>query len=287
MTDKTDLSAAANPEAHAHAGDERERIKGVFSSQEVRKVGTGTTTRKTIQKAYWFVEENDDGSLMVQPLNANYIPSGPKRTVPLDEFLERFAPEPEFYMQTVFPKMREVNKTIARADRHRKRGENFSAEFEYSNALAVDEENVRANFGLGLTYLERGDNSKANDIFERLVKLEAAFEEEHKHLFNEFGINLRKNKMLDQSLEYYQRAMELSKKDENLFYNIARVYLEKKDFEKTVACLLTTLELNPGLEAGLKFLQWMKDKNLVTPDQAEAVDAALAKAQGSPPAADA
>ena len=121
MTDKTDLSAAANPEAHAHAGDERERIKGVFSSQEVRKVGTGTTTRKTIQKAYWFVEENDDGSLMVQPLNANYIPSGPKRTVPLDEFLERFAPEPEFYMQTVFPKMREVNKTIARADRHRKR----------------------------------------------------------------------------------------------------------------------------------------------------------------------
>jgi hypothetical protein len=131
----------------------------------VRKVGTGTTTRKTIQKAYWFVEENDDGSVMVQPLNSNYIPSGPKRSVSIDEFLERFAPEPEFYMQTVYPKMREVNKTIARADRHRKRGESFSAEFEYNNALTVDEENVRANFGLGLTYLERGDNSKANDTF--------------------------------------------------------------------------------------------------------------------------
>ncbi len=275
-----DISTSPAPDqegqsAHAVSG-ERERIKGVFSSQEVRKVGTGTTTRKTIQKAYWFVEENDDGTLMVQPLNSNYIPSGPKRTVTLDEFLERFAPEPEFYMNTVYPKIREVNKTIARADRHRKRGESFSAEFEYNNALAVDEENVRANFGLGLTYLERGDNSKANDIFERLVKLDAAFEEEHKHLFNEFGINLRKNKMLDQSLEYYQRAMELSKKDENLFYNIARVYLEKKDFQKAVACLLTTLELNPELEAGNKFLQWMKEKDLVPKDMAEAVDAALA-----------
>ncbi len=270
-------SPAPNQEGAGHvASGERERIKGVFSSQEVRKVGTGTTTRKTIQKAYWFVEENDDGTLMVQPLNSNYIPSGPKRTVTLDEFLERFAPEPEFYMNTVYPKIREVNKTIARADRHRKRGESFSAEFEYNNALAVDEENVRANFGLGLTYLERGDNNKANDIFERLVKLDAAFEEEHKHLFNEFGINLRKNKMLDQSLEYYQRAMELSKKDENLFYNIARVYLEKKDFQKVVACLLTTLELNPELEAGNKFLQWMKDKDLVPKDMAEAVDAALA-----------
>ena len=278
MTDKNNISAPAGPEGGAISGGERERIKGVFSSQEVRKVGTGTTTRKTIQKAYWFVEENDDSSLLVQPLNANYIPSGPKRTVPRDEFLERFAPEPEFYMQTVYPKMREVNKTIARADRHRSRGESFSAEFEYNNALTVDEENVRANFGLGLTYLERGDNSKANDIFERLVKLDAAFEEEHKHLFNEFGINLRKNKMLDQSLEYYQRAMELSHKDENLFYNIARVYLEKKDFQKTVACLLKTVELNPELEAGLKFLHWMKEKNLVPKDQTEAVDTALAQA---------
>ena len=280
MADKNDITTgAAAPESPGgQVGGERERIKGVFSSQEVRKVGTGTTTRKTIQKAYWFVEESDDSTLLVQPLNANYIPSGPKRSVTKDEFLERFAPEPEFYMQTVYPKIREVNKTIARADRHCKRGESFSAEFEYNNALAVDEENVRANFGLGLTYLERGDNSKANDIFERLVKLEAAFEEEHKHLFNEFGINLRKNKMLDQSLEYYQRAMELSQKDENLFYNIARVYLEKKDFHKTVSCLLQTMELNPELEAGIKFLQWMKEKNLVPADQAEAVDAILASA---------
>ena len=125
---------------------------------------------------------------------------------------------------------------------------------------------------------DRGDSSKANDIFERLVKLDAAFEEEHKHLFNEFGINLRKNKMLDQSMEYYQRAMELSKKDENLFYNIARVYLEKKDFHKTVSCLLQAMELNPELDAGLKFLQWMKEKSLVPADQAEAVDAVLASA---------
>jgi hypothetical protein len=59
---------------------------------------------------------------------------------------------------------------------------------------------------------------------------------------------------------------------------------KRKILKKTVACLLTTLELNPTLEAGLKFLQWMKDKGLVTPDQTEAVDAALAKGQGQRPA---
>ncbi|MFN2342740.1 MAG: tetratricopeptide repeat protein, partial [Desulfonatronovibrio sp.] len=135
-----------------------------------------------------------------------------------DEILEKFSPEPEFYTYTVFPKMRELNKTIARADRHRQKGEGYSAEFEYNNALNVDEENIRASFGLGLTYLERGDKDKANNIFERLVKLDAAFEKEHKHLFNDFGINLRKQEMYAQALEYYSRGLELVENDENLHY---------------------------------------------------------------------
>ena len=84
-------------------------------------------------------------------------------------------------------------------------------------------DNVRANFGIGLTYLERGESDKAENIFARLIKLDGAYEEEHKHLFNEFGISLRKNKMFSQSLEYYLRALDLTKKDENLYINIARV----------------------------------------------------------------
>jgi len=186
--------------------EEKSRIQGVFSSQNLVKVGTGSTQKKTIQKMYWYVNQLDDENVEIQPLNVNYVPSGPKKIVPKDEILEKFSPEPEFYTYTVFPKMRELNKTIARGDRHRKKGESYSAEFEYNNALKVDIENIRANFGLGLTYLERGEKEKAQDIFERLVKLDAAFEDEHKHLFNEFGINLRKQKMYQQALEYYTKA---------------------------------------------------------------------------------
>lgn len=250
------------PEA-AESNSGRKRIKGVFSTQEVRKVGTGTTTRKTIQKAFWMVEELDGGVVEVQPLNSNCIPSGPKRKVAVDDVINTFQPEPEFYVQTVFPKMQELTKTVARADRHRSRGEHFSAEYEYGNALQVDEENVRANFGLGLTYLERGEAAKADNIFERLVKLDAAFESEHKHLFNEFGISLRKNKMFDQAIEYYERAVELSGSDENLQYNMARACLEKKDYAKTMEHLLKCLEVNPTLDAAVKFLMWMKAKELI------------------------
>lgn len=240
--------------------DGAEKIKGVFSTQSVAKVGTGTTQRRTIQKTYWSGEELDDGQVQVQPLNRNYIPSGPKRTVSRDEFLTKFNPEPEFYVTTVFPAIKQVDEAVVRGEKHRERGAAYSAEFEFKQATALDEEHVRANFGLGLTYLDRGDQLKANDIFERIVGLEAAFEEEHKHLFNDFGINMRKNRMFDQALEYYLRAEELVSNDENLFHNIARCYYEKGDINGCKKYILRSLKVNPNMKESKMFWAFLKSK---------------------------
>ncbi|MCG8529551.1 MAG: tetratricopeptide repeat protein [Desulfovibrionales bacterium] len=263
-------------EATSH--EDREPIKGIFSTQEVKQVGTGTGVRKTVQKAFWFVDEQD-GKIEIQPLNANYVPSGTKRYITLEDLIGRFQPEPEFYVTTVFPRMKELSETVDRADQHREHGENFTAEFEYGNALQVDEENVRANFGLGLTYLDRGETGKANNIFERLVKLDAAFEQKHKHLFNEFGISLRKNKMTTQALEYYDRALELSGGDDHLYYNIARAYFEKKDYVRCVDFLLKAIDINPEFDVVLKFFIWLLDKRLVPEAQVSAVRTAVRTAQ--------
>lgn len=238
----------------------RQNISGVFSTQKVEKVGTGSTMRRTISKMYYFAQEKEGGVVELQALNTNYVPSGAKEEVPKEDFLAKYNPEPEFYVKTVYPKMRELNETVARAEEHRRQGAHYSAEFEYNKALDVDEENVRANFGLGLTYLSRGENAKANDIFERLVSLDAAFETEHKHLFNEFGINLRKSSMHEQAVDYYARALEMTQDDENLHYNMARAYWERGQMGKCVKHLETALQLNPSLEAANEFLQFIKSK---------------------------
>jgi tetratricopeptide (TPR) repeat protein len=240
-----------------------EHLRGIVSSQEIRKVGTGTTTRKTVQKTFWYAEQDADGAIMLQAINANFVPTGPKKLVSRDDLLANYSPEPEFYIQTVYPKMQELDKTIEKGDSHREKGETFSAEHEYSTALKVDEENVRANFGIGLTYLTRGEVDKADNIFGRLVRLDAAFTTEHKHLFNEFGINLRKNKMYTQAVDYYQRALTLSEFDDNLHVNIARALLEEQQHAQAVEHLLSALRLNPGNEAAVKFLGWMDKRKLI------------------------
>jgi len=240
---------------------ELEKIFGVFSSQSVNRVGTGTTSRKAIQKSYWFAEEvapDENGRVVtVQPLNNNNIPSGPKEALPLPDFLERFNPELEYYQAEVYPKMKEMNSTLKRAEQQREQGALYSAQFEYEATLNFDEQNVRANFGLGLTYMERGETEKAGDIFERVVGLDAAFAPEHKHLFNEFGINLRKSKLIDQAVEYYTRALEITENDENLYYNIARAYFEQGDKDECKSNLAKALELNPSFEEANKFMEYL------------------------------
>ena len=104
-------AATAPAPGAAPAANGKTQVRGVFSTQEVRKVGTGTTTRKTVQKNFWFVEQQGN-VIQCQPLNPNYVPSGPKRTITLDELLSKFAPEPEFYLNSVFPKMMELQRIL-------------------------------------------------------------------------------------------------------------------------------------------------------------------------------
>ncbi len=251
-----------------------ERLRGVFSIQEVRKIGTGTTTRKTVAKTFWYVDHGGSSDeIEIQSLNSNYVPTGSKKTVTRAELLSKYAPELEFYVQTVYPKMKEMSESIDAGDGHREKGDLFSAEFEYDNALAFDEESVRANFGIGLTYLAQGENDKADNILMRLAKLEATFSPEHKHLFNEFGINLRKNKLYEKALDFYNKALEMGRKDDHLYINIARVQLEIGQYPESLKTIKEILTIDEKSEMAEKMLTWLTNKKHISPRDAANVQA--------------
>lgn len=235
-------------------------LSGVFSRQRIAKVGTGTTTRRVAQIGYYFVEQTDDDIFQIRPLNSNFVPTGDATEVGRDELLKEYTPEPEMYHKQVLPNMKELQKTLARADRHRQQGNSFSAEMEYNNSLKIDEMNVRGNFGIGLCLMQRGETERANDIFARLISMDAPFAGEHKHMFNDFGINLRKSKMIPQAVEYYSKAISLSPEDEHLRYNLARAYFEDKQYAKVREQLAKCLEINPDFAEAKKFVAYL-DKN--------------------------
>ncbi len=241
------------------------RIRGVFSTQSKARVGFGHTSKKTEQTVYMYVEETEEGAFGVQPLNSSYIPSGAMQYITREMLLKQYLPEPGVYLERVQPAMRELERTIDRAEDHYEKEELFSAEYEFKNALRIDEENIRATFGLGLTYLERNERDKGDLVFRRLARLKGAFEEKHKHLFNEFGMKLRKNRMYPQALKHYARAYKLSKDDPHLLYNMARVLYDKGRIQACRRFLNKALDLDPDFEEAKAFLKALKKPRVEEP----------------------
>jgi len=237
-------------------------IEGVFSIERLAKIGTGTTTRRVKQAALYYAKEVDGDKIEIQGLNNKRVPFGPVELITKDELLTDYLPMPQFFKEVV-GNLRKVQKSVARGDKFRKRGENFTAEYEYANALNLDEQNVRANFGIGLVLLARDEEEKAKRVFDRILALETAFSDDHKHLFNEYGIALRKKKLYGQAVDYYRRALELSSDDENLWYNLARAQYERQDWAACAAAAAKCLELDPGHGEGRKLMDYLTKKGLV------------------------
>lgn len=241
--------------------DNADYINGVFSIEKTMKIGTGTTARRVNQQVYFFAQQVDDNLIYLQGLNHENVPFGPKTEITKDQLLQDYLPEPSRYKE-VMSKIREIQKAVARGEKFRKRGETFTAEFEFSKALQLDEQNVRANFGIGMCYMQRGEEDKAREVFDRIIQIDAAFEDEHKHLFNEYGIELRKKKMYAEAVDYYQRALELSSDDENLFYNLARAEFESENYKSSLDAVLKCLTLDPDHPEGQKLKAYIEKKGL-------------------------
>jgi tetratricopeptide (TPR) repeat protein len=239
---------------------EMPKIKGTFSTKLIQEIGTGTTKRKVIQSFLYFAEEKENGEIGLRVLNENNIPSGEEQIISKEELLESFTPEVELYTSTVFPAIQQLNKTLAKADRQRQQGNTFTAEVEYGKALNIDEENIRANFGIGLCYLDRNEADKATDVFNRLIELDATFGSEHKHLFNDFGISLRKNSMLTEAVQFYSRALGLSDNDENLYFNMARCMYEDGNKKEALKYAEKCLAINPASRPALKLKKHLNKK---------------------------
>lgn len=242
--------------------DNEEGLCGVFSIRKSMKIGTGATQKRVQQTFNYLVRELDENNVEIQPLGEDFVPVGNKEVLEREQLIADYMPEPAIWQEKVLPRIRELQKHLARGDKYRKRGETFTAEYEYTKALRLDERNVRANFGIGLVYLERGDAEKAHEVFERVVGIEAAFEDDHKHLFNEFGINLRKSGLFDDAVSYYRRALELAADDENLHYNLARAYYEKGDHPHAVRHLNAVLAMRPEHQEAKSFLASLQKRGL-------------------------
>ncbi len=80
------------------------------------------------------------------------------------------------------------------------------------------------------------------------------------HIFNRLGVALRKQGKVEDAEKAYQHALKLTPKDEYLHFNLGRLYLENKMWEKAIKSAENALSLNPEFKEAEKMQNFARKK---------------------------
>lgn len=108
---------------------------------------------------------------------------------------------------------------------------------------------------IGDCYLKKNLWKEAQGVFSQATKRHP----ESINLLNRLAISLRKDKKYAQSLAVYRKAVFLSPRDEGLYFNVARLFLEWGKPDSAGQALRKALSINPKFEAGAKLLDQVQE----------------------------
>jgi len=198
------------------------------------------------QKRYWFVWDSEDAGYSVQALDGAFQPMDEALVVDPVTFRVSFSAEPSILAVPVFAA------SACRAP--------AAAVTPEQSAAARTEMEVllRARFGTLLLKVRRGDDVPGTlKALRDIAEVEEGIVPEHKFMFAEFGIILRKRKLPEIALAHARRVLALSPGDSHAHFNIARIYHILGKLGDAEQHLLTALEFSPDLEDARKFLAYI------------------------------
>lgn len=218
---------------------------------------------------YWFVRKRSDDLYEVRPLDGKHLPSGVVKLIRREEFLKSYTPELSYYQDNPLPCLESLQKKVRMGRRLFNMNRIDPAEREFLDAVLIEDRGTvgEEEAGLADVYAEQRQFTRLRVMLDKLLNADEAFREAERHRFNDFGIDLRKQELFDDSIRYYTKALEVNEVDENLHFNIARAYHGKKHFDACRAHLEKALEINPEMEEAKGFLRAIeaevevKDKN--------------------------
>lgn len=124
----------------------------------------------------------------------------------------------------------------------------------------IDDVSIDANYGLGEVYSEKKEYVKLKHVLNTLLGLDEAFNQIHMNKINSFGVSLRKNGHFSEAINFFNKALEINKTDENLHFNMARVYYDKGELKTCIDCLRNAVDLNDSFVEAQKFIRFCERK---------------------------
>lgn len=240
--------------------------EGIYYEEKAMETGTMGTRQTSAEKhaLHYWLKENDKGEVDMYYLKPDATPTAiVVETITKEDCEKRFKDcsthSCQFREKSPEEKKAEATeKKIRLGEKHLEKSEFNAATFEFGQALKVDKQNLKAHFGKGKAHISLGETDKAKEHFDEMAKNNDLYTEEHKHIFNELGITLRRNGMFEEAVGNYNKALGIDTNDEALYFNMARAYKEWGKTPEAITNIQKAIKLNPKFAEALDFLKTLQ-----------------------------
>lgn len=141
-----------------------------------------------------------------------------------------------------FRKATEIDNAFARA--HKMMGEALIK-------LGRKEEAQEALQKAADIYMDKNMDKNAEEILQAVAELNPSTI----NVYNSLGILYRRQKKYDKAVKQYNKALKVAPEDENIYYNLSRVYLVMKDFTKAREALVKAVTFNPDFNEAKELIK--------------------------------
>ncbi len=195
-------------------------------------------------KTYYFVWVAGD-LYSVQKLNTFFQAIDILKTIDAATFHAMFTPEPSIKKFPTIEAQKVAEKVV-----------------EKEPLFVASPEDVEASlrelFRKAMVRIKRsGSVATATPILDNLLEVEEGITTHHRHMFSDFGTEMRKKKSYKYAVGFTQRALILSSNDDHAHFNMARVLIEMGDFDGAEQHVLTAQFINPDSRIYKKTLRYI------------------------------
>lgn len=209
----------------------QEMIQGIFCREKTVRIGTGHTSRRTLQKTYWYVEEGDR-AFSCWALAPNGERIGNPEICDTKQFLRFFLPE-----------------------------------FTYPSPRDISESDLDMFRRLCMFLIENKDKESAQRFLTFILDIQKKLPFDVATFLLEIGTMFRKGKLFDVALMCYEHVQELGVKNPALYFNIARVYFDMEEYKQCITYLKESFTLSRQPSNAIKQLVEYLHNNALVPEE--------------------
>lgn len=234
---------------------------GVYSLRIEQTIGNA-------HKKMYYVWAENSGTFLIQMLDAAHQPVGEKKSIGPATFKTKYSPEPSVLETAAGGGKKLLTGGVPDAAAQATQSEvplrapTFTPPSHVLPANeSAEQQTERYLRSVFTTSIKRcrsvHDKKAAISSIRNIIEVEEGIVTEHKFMFADFGIALRKNNLLELSLSCCKRVLELALGDDHAHFNAARILFEMGEFIDAEQHLLKAQILNPEEGIYQKMLDYM------------------------------